>query len=487
MAVNLGTLFIKVDADRKQFDKGMAKITKSTKALAKTFAAVGIAGVAALGTVAIKAVKAAAEQEKAEARLEAIAKKVTKATDDEIKSMKKLAGEFQKVSTFGDEVIITGQSQLLSFGLTAQSAEKLTGGLVDLLAANKGVEATTQDAIDAANILGKAFDGQVGGLARVGIIASEAQKQILKLGTEQEKTAILTEILEQNYGGLAETLSKTTEGQLKQAQNAFGDILEVIGQRFLPKLNELLEWVLANMPEIQRVMVGVFDAVENAIMFVINNAELLTTVLLSLTAAFATFKILTGINTLMTLFATTTATAAVSTSAAASAATVFGIAIGGWVVIIAAVVAALVAIALNWDKISNAIDKAIAKAAEFFGLTPEEFEEETSSKFVDSFKSLTKGTPLQKFTPLLSIPGIVSKIKEGTAAGEPTTIEPAFKGLTPKSQFDDRFQLEDLVKPGTPRVSDPVKPITINMNIQSNDPDFIGNELVRKLNMQGLA
>jgi len=473
MAVNLGTLFIKVDADRKDYDKSMSKITKSTKALAKTFAVVGAAGVTALAAVSVKAVKAAADQEKAEARLESIAKKVTKATDEQIDSMKDLAAQYQKVSTFGDEVIITGQSQLLSFGLQADNAAKLTGSLVDLLAANKGVEATTQDAIDAANLLGKAFSGQVGSLSRVGIILNDTQSEILKTGTEAEKTAALVEILDQNYGGLAETLSQTTEGQLKQAQNAFGDILEVIGQRFLPKLNEMLDWILQNMPQIERVMVGTFDAVEKAIMFVIDNAKLLTTVLLSLTAAFATFKILTGINTLLAVFATTTATAAAATTSATTAATLFGIAIGGWVVIISGVVAAIVAIALNWEKVTGAIGKAIKKAEEFFKLTPEE-----EAVLGEGMTFGFEGKP--------GLPGIIPK----KPTVEPIIIEPQFKQLEPsipKSQFDDRFQFEDLVKPGTPRTSQSVRPVTVNMNIQTNDPDLIGNELVRKLNMQGLA
>ena len=486
MAVNLGTLFIKIDADKKKFDKGIKAITKDTKKLAKTIKIGFVAASAAIAATAGVAIKAAADQEKAEARLVSIAKTVTKATDEQIESMKNLAKQYQKVSTFGDEVIVTGQSQLLSFGLTAQNAEKLTGSLVDLLAANKGVNATTQDAIDAANLLGKAYSGLPGSLSRVGILLNDTQSELLKNGTEAEKTAALVEILEQNYGGLAETLSQTTEGQLKQAKNAFGDILEVIGNRFLPVLNDLLSWVLANMPEIQRVMVDVFDKVEKVMMFVINNAKLLTTVLASLLGAFAAFKILTGVIALMALFTTTTVAATTATTAATAAATLFGIAIGGWVLIVAAAIGALVALALNWDSVTESIGKAINAFLEFAGLKEKPFEDTQAREREDvqeEFRSLKTGQ------------------ERRTTATEARTIsraeqlaidrrEQVTRGLETRGRQGPAQDEEALPASGNNRRNSLQRGLSganIQFNIQSNDPDFIGSEIVRRLNMQGLT
>lgn len=262
---DVGTLLMKVKANTKDFDSKMGKVNKALGNVGKAALVGGAVAAGALALIATKSIKLAADQEKAEARLESIAKKVTKATDEQIKSMKDLAAAQQKVSTFGDEVLITGQSQLLSFGLQTDQVEQLTGSLADLLAANNGVNATTEDAIGAANLLGKAFSGQVGALSRVGILLDDAQGEILKNGTAAEKTAILVEVMNQNYGGLAKTLSETTEGQMKQAKNAIGDIGEKIGGFFLPMINDALQIVMENMPQIEAVFLKVFGAISTAV------------------------------------------------------------------------------------------------------------------------------------------------------------------------------------------------------------------------------
>ena len=100
-------------------------------------------------------------------------KKVTKATDQQIESLKLLSDELQKVSTFSNEVTQAGQSQLLSFGITTESAYRLTRSLQDMEAAEKGITATQQDFILGANRFGKALMGQAGALSEVGILLDE--------------------------------------------------------------------------------------------------------------------------------------------------------------------------------------------------------------------------------------------------------------------------------------------------------------------------
>ena len=267
MATDVGTLLMKINADTKNFEKGVAKTTKAFKGLIKGLAVGSAAGVASLVAIGTKSVNLAQEQEKADARLEAIAKKVTKATDEQVQSLKDLAAAQQQVSTFGDEVLIAGQSQLLSFGLQADQAGELTESLANLLAATKGMEATQEDAIGAANLLGKAFSGQVGALSKAGILLDETQASILKNGTEAEKTAALVDIMNQNYGGLAETLAETSEGQMIQVKNALGDIGETIGNILIPWISKAVSFVADHLPEIETFFTNTFTAVDKAIQF----------------------------------------------------------------------------------------------------------------------------------------------------------------------------------------------------------------------------
>ena len=244
-------------------DQALKKNTTSTKTAGQEIGKY-VAGYAALG-LAIKkavdftsdAVDAYNEQAIATARLESIAYGVADATEAEVDALKKLADEYQKVTTFGDEVIESGQSQILSFGVTAEQAGQLTGSLTDLLAANKGVNATSQDAIEASNMLGKALNGQAGALSRAGILMTDRQKQLVQEGDQSTRVAAIVEVMSDNYGGLAETLAKTDAGQLIQANNEIGDMMERIGSGLIPVQTEL-----ANL---QSVLISKFAGTEDGI------------------------------------------------------------------------------------------------------------------------------------------------------------------------------------------------------------------------------
>lgn len=243
------------------------KFVKGAKKVAKFGAVVGAVSLAGGIAVAKFSVAAAQAQEKADKRLEAIAKTVAKADDQQIQSLKNVAAATQAYTTFGDEVLIAGQSQLLSFGASTEQTEELTESMANLLAATKGTSATQEDAIGVANLMGKAFNGQAGALSKAGILLDENQAAVLKNGTAAEKTAALVSIMEQNYGGLAETLAQTTEGQLQQAKNTIGDIAEGLGKTLLPIMNKVLKWVVSKLPAVTKVVgsVSAFitDTVEN--------------------------------------------------------------------------------------------------------------------------------------------------------------------------------------------------------------------------------
>ena len=252
MATDVGTLIMKFKGDDKELHKtidrnikdvkemGAAAETNSKKA-SKSFKGMSSSmkiGLTMAGAALLKfgkdSVKLYMEQEKAEARLSAIAKNVTGASDEQIASLERLAGATQKLTTFGDEVVIAGQSQILSFGVTTKSAEKLTGSLANLMAAQYGMNATQEQAILSANMFGKALNGQAGALSRAGILLNDQQAELLKTGNETERVATLTEIMNQNYGGLAQELAGTTGGQLKQLRNKLGDIGEMFGKVLIP-------------------------------------------------------------------------------------------------------------------------------------------------------------------------------------------------------------------------------------------------------------
>lgn len=203
-------------------------------------ALIGIAtGAVAFGA---KAIGAFQDSEKAEARLEQIAKQVTKATDEQIEGFKRLAGELQKVGVVEDDVVKAGQSQLASFTKSADVVSELTNDLADLAVAQYGVNVSQDQAIQTGNLLGKALQGQLGALTRTGILVSEDFKKAFEAAnSEQERAVVISQIVQDNYGGLNEAMRATSAGGLQALKNDFGDLMEVIGAQLLPIFQMLIE------------------------------------------------------------------------------------------------------------------------------------------------------------------------------------------------------------------------------------------------------
>ena len=82
MATDVGTLVMRFEADDKKLQKSFNSIKSGMKGIAKAASVGAVAVGAALVGIGAKSIQLAKEQELAEARLESIAKKVTKATDE---------------------------------------------------------------------------------------------------------------------------------------------------------------------------------------------------------------------------------------------------------------------------------------------------------------------------------------------------------------------------------------------------------------------
>lgn len=220
------------------------------------------AGLAAIGTgLAIAGIKNFADEsiEKANAQIAAETKLVTilnnvkgiqaqgaGAAERAAKSLQTYASQLQTVGVVGDEVTIAGMAQLGTFQMTEEQIKKVSGGMLDLLVNQKGLNATQEDAVNVANMIGKVMMGNVGALQRVGISLDEHQKQIIKTGTADERAAMIAEVLAQNVGGVNEAMRKTDAGQAAAIMNDYGDMQEEVGKK-LVKMRTRLMTVFAGM------------------------------------------------------------------------------------------------------------------------------------------------------------------------------------------------------------------------------------------------
>ena len=175
----------------------------------------------------------------AETQLQTIMQQRMKATDADIQSIKELCAAQQKLGVVGDEVAISGAQQMATFLKEKESLDLLVPAMNNLLAQQKGLNATSQDAVSIGNMMGKALQGSVDVLQRVGISFNDAQKEVLQYGTESEKAAILADVIRDNVGEMNAALAATDAGKQKQLENTLGDIKESFGeitQKAMPML-----------------------------------------------------------------------------------------------------------------------------------------------------------------------------------------------------------------------------------------------------------
>lgn len=205
------------------FDKAIRLITNPIGAAIVAIGAFG-AGFSKLKAFAGECIEAYKTQSLAETKLTTVMRQRMHATNDEVASIIKLANEQQRLGVVGDEVQLAGAQQVSTFLTSKKSVEALLPAMNDLIAQQKGVSATTEDATNIANMMGKAMQGQTSALSRVGITFSEAEEKALKYGTETQRAAVLAKIITNNVGEMNEAIAATPVGKIAQYENALSDV-----------------------------------------------------------------------------------------------------------------------------------------------------------------------------------------------------------------------------------------------------------------------
>lgn len=199
-------------------------------------------------------------------KLETIMRQRMKATDEEIDSIRELNSLLQSQGVIEDDIAAAGAQQLATFLNESKSLETLIPAMENLVAQQKGYNASASDAVNVGNLMGKVMQGQTSALTRVGITFTEAQEAVLKYGNEQERAAMLAEVITANVGDMNEALGNTPQGKMLQIANTWGDIQENVGNLltsaiypFLDSLNVMLGYLntaTAKLAEFAQIWVG---------------------------------------------------------------------------------------------------------------------------------------------------------------------------------------------------------------------------------------
>lgn len=305
-----------------------------------------------------KAVQAYNLQSQAETKLAEIYRKRLGLNKTATKSTVALAREIQRYGVVSDEVTLGGAQQLATFVKQKKSVETLLPAMTNLLVQQKGLNGTQKDAVNIANLMGKVLTGQTGALKRVGITFTAAQEKILKFGTEEQKAAVLSQVITQNVGEMNKTFAQTDAGKIQQIRNILGDLTERVGGMLLPVMKQVAEYVETQVIPVLEKVINYLEKnpalVEKITKWTIITAILgpILVILGSIVSALGTLltiipTIVGAVNTVIGVIGGLASGSLVLSGGLAAVVT----ALAPWVAAIAAAIAIGVLLYKNWDAI----------------------------------------------------------------------------------------------------------------------------------------
>jgi len=220
----IGKLFVSIGStfDSKGFQKARAGVNKL---------GIGLAALGAAATVVgLKVAKAAGIQEQAELTLAQAMKQAGTFTQAAFQHNLNYAASLQKVTTYGDEMILGVQRMLTNFGIEGEALDGLTKATLDLAAA-KGMDLKA-----AGDLVAKSVGSSTNALTRYGIEVTGAVGS-----TERAQMAV--ENISKLFGGAAAALADTYLGRVEQLSNQWGDLQEKIGTAVIPILLKLMGFI----------------------------------------------------------------------------------------------------------------------------------------------------------------------------------------------------------------------------------------------------
>lgn len=346
---DVGSLVVRIEANMQNFIDGANKTESRLSSLKN--AVIGFGAAIGAGALFKSFIDDAAEAQANISQLNTVLKSTGGAAGLTAKEITSMASELQKVTKFSDDQVLSGQNLLLTFTKIGKDVfPQTTETMLNMS------QALGQDVKSSAIQLGKALNDPIKGitaLSRVGVSFTEEQKNQIKAMTEVGDVAgaqklILAE-LNTEFGNSARAAGDTFGGKLERLKNQLGEVKESIGGQLLPKLSEMAQWFIEHAPEIQDFIEKSINKLKDAFQFVKDKADILIPAIAGVTAAILAQSIIGGVTKLYKAWQL--ATAAQTTVQWLLNAAMTANPIGLVAVAIGVLIAAGVALYMNWDTV----------------------------------------------------------------------------------------------------------------------------------------
>lgn len=240
--------------------KAVSGIGKAAKGMATVVSGAAAAAGGYLVNFGKQAVDAALKAGEVTAKFQQVAKN-NNWTDEEQKSLLSLNKTLGQTGVISGGTLKAAQAQLGTFALTADQVKTLTPALADMIANNKGYNATAQDGVQIANLLGKVMTGSATALSKYGVTMTDAQKKVLQEGSASEKAAMAAQVLEANFGGINKALANTPQGKMTILQHEIAGLKTSVGNDLIAAFGGVGGAVIKMVQAVEPLITALFDKI----------------------------------------------------------------------------------------------------------------------------------------------------------------------------------------------------------------------------------
>ena len=240
--------------------KAVSGIGNAAKGMATVVSGAATAAAAYLVNFGRQSVDAALKAGEVTAKFQQVAKN-NNWTDEEQKSLLSLNKTLGQTGVISGGTLKAAQAQLGTFALTADQVKTLTPALADMIANNKGYNATAQDGVQIANLLGKVMTGSATALSKYGVTMTDAQKKVLQEGSASEKAAMAAKVLEANFGGINKALAQTPQGKMTILQHEIAGLKTSVGNDLIAAFGGVGGAVIKMVQAVEPLITAFFDKV----------------------------------------------------------------------------------------------------------------------------------------------------------------------------------------------------------------------------------
>ena len=240
--------------------KAVSGIGNAAKGMATVVSGAATAAAAYLVNFGKQSVAAALKAGEVTAKFQQVAKN-NNWTDEEQKSLLSLNKTLGQTGVISGGTLKAAQAQLGTFALTADQVKTLTPALADMIANNKGYNATAQDGVQIANLLGKVMTGSATALSKYGVTMTDAQKKVLQEGSASEKAAMAAQVLEANFGGINKALVQTPQGKMTILQHEIAGLKTSVGNDLIAAFGGVGGAVIKMVQAVEPLITVLFDKI----------------------------------------------------------------------------------------------------------------------------------------------------------------------------------------------------------------------------------